>query len=123
MTGGTGSYSYMAPEIFRHLPYNAKADVYSLAMVMYEMLSGRRPFLKLDPKEAAFLAARDGLRPKWKSPPKDYSSADRAALPEVQAFVERCWSPSPASRYAPPPPNPLFRPAMLYNVQIRALAS
>eukprot|EP00892_Ulva_mutabilis_P001691 jgi/Ulvmu1/11522/UM078_0011.1 len=98
MTGGTGSYSYMAPEVFRHEPYNAKADVYSLAMVMYEMLAGRRPFVKVDPKEAARRVAREGVRPKWKSPPKEYSAEDRAALPDVQAFVERCWAGSPAAR-------------------------
>ncbi len=27
MTGETGSYRYMAPEVFRHEPYNSKVDV------------------------------------------------------------------------------------------------
>lgn len=26
-TGETGTYRYMAPEVFRHEPYNGKADV------------------------------------------------------------------------------------------------
>lgn len=98
MTGGTGSYAYMAGEILRHEPYNVTADVYSLAMVMYEMLSGRRPFAKLDPRDAARAAARDGLRPKWKAPPQTSTTADRAVLPEVQALVERCWAAAPAAR-------------------------
>ena len=57
---------YMAPEVFRHDSYNAKVDVYSLSMVMYEMLSGRRPFKRIDARDAARVAARDGLRPHWK---------------------------------------------------------
>ncbi len=28
LTGETGSYRYMAPECFRHEPYNLKVDVY-----------------------------------------------------------------------------------------------
>jgi serine/threonine protein kinase len=28
LTGETGSYRYMAPEVFRHEPYNLKVDVY-----------------------------------------------------------------------------------------------
>lgn len=27
-TGETGTYCYMAPEVYRHEPYNGKADVY-----------------------------------------------------------------------------------------------
>ena len=27
-TGETGTYRYMAPEVYRHEPYNGKADVY-----------------------------------------------------------------------------------------------
>ena len=30
MTGETGSYRYMAPEVFRHEPYSFKVDVYSV---------------------------------------------------------------------------------------------
>jgi hypothetical protein len=40
MTGETGSFVYMSPEVFLHLPYNEKADVYSFGMVMYEVFSG-----------------------------------------------------------------------------------
>jgi hypothetical protein len=28
LAGETGSYRYMAPEVFRHEPYNNKVDVY-----------------------------------------------------------------------------------------------
>ena len=35
LTGETGSYRYMAPEVYRHEPYNVKVDVYSFSMIMY----------------------------------------------------------------------------------------
>eukprot|EP00892_Ulva_mutabilis_P012550 jgi/Ulvmu1/9668/UM055_0006.1 len=99
MTGGTGSYTFMAGEIFRHEPYNAKADVYSFAMVLYEMLAGERPFARLDPIVAAMRAATDGLRPEWpQSAPAEYTEQERELLPEVQALVERCWAASPMMR-------------------------
>ena len=39
LTGRAGSCMYMAPEVFRKLPYNEKADVFSFGVVMYELLS------------------------------------------------------------------------------------
>jgi serine/threonine protein kinase len=44
MTGETGSYRYMAPEVFRHEPYNTKVDVYSYAMILYYLFEGVPPF-------------------------------------------------------------------------------
>ena len=46
----TGTYKYMAPEVYNNQPYGARADIYSLGLVLYWMLNDRRtPFLPLPP--------------------------------------------------------------------------
>lgn len=41
---GAGSPRYMAPECLMLESYNMKADVYSFAIILWEMLSGSRPY-------------------------------------------------------------------------------
>jgi serine/threonine protein kinase len=55
----------MAPEVFRHEPYNNKADVYAFAMIAYELFEGHKPFGSIHPVEAARSAAVSGARPSW----------------------------------------------------------
>ena len=46
----TGTYKYMAPEVYNNQPYGGKADIYSLGLVLYWLLNERRtPFLPLPP--------------------------------------------------------------------------
>lgn len=32
---------YMAPEVFRHEPYNLKVDVYSFAMIVFQVRAAK----------------------------------------------------------------------------------
>jgi len=63
MTGETGSYRFMAPEVYRHEPYGRPVDVYSFAMILYNMLAGHPPWPDLDGTRAVSLAASTHERP------------------------------------------------------------
>lgn len=39
-----GSPIYMAPEIIQHTKYNSKADIWSLGIIFYELLTGKTPY-------------------------------------------------------------------------------
>jgi len=43
-----GTPAYIAPERFSNQPYDGRADVYSLGIVLYQMLCGRVPFQPTD---------------------------------------------------------------------------
>ena len=44
-----GTYSYMAPEVYKGKKYDHRADIYSLGLVMYRLLNNNRePFLPAD---------------------------------------------------------------------------
>ena len=48
----TGTYKYMAPEVYNNQPYGHSADIYSLGLVLYWMLNERRmPFQPLPPEK------------------------------------------------------------------------
>ncbi|GKV22379.1 hypothetical protein SLEP1_g32260 [Rubroshorea leprosula] len=82
LTGETGSYRYMAPEVFKHRRYDKKVDVFSFAMILYEMLEGEPPFSSYEPYEAAKYVA-DGHRPIFRT---------KSCLPELRDLTEKCWA-------------------------------
>lgn len=105
LTGETGSYRYMAGEVFRHEPYNFKVDVYSFAIILYELLDGDVPYgRRTHPLDAARRAALLHARPQWGSSASERSKLRRARRPppppELAALVEACWAPDPADRPA-----------------------
>ncbi|WOH16404.1 hypothetical protein DCAR_0935957 [Daucus carota subsp. sativus] len=82
MTGETGSYRYMAPEVFKHRKYDKKVDVFSFAMILYEMLEGDAPLSHHEPYEAAKYVS-EGHRPMFRA--KGYTQ-------ELRALTEQCWA-------------------------------
>jgi len=93
LTGGTGSYRYMAPEVFRHEPYNNKVDVYSFGMIMYQLIEGVVPFCGTKPVQAAYNAAKSGVRPTWKILNLLPKSAH-----VLRTVIEHCWAEDPGRR-------------------------
>ncbi|KAG8463163.1 hypothetical protein KFE25_011160 [Diacronema lutheri] len=87
MTGETGSYVYMAPEVYKHESYNLKVDQYAYAMILYQAFQGERPFARLRPVDAA-RAASTGRRP-----------SELGRLPQpIRLVVTACWNDEPNRR-------------------------
>jgi len=63
MTAETGSYRWMAPEVIRHEHYDKPCDVYSYAVLAWEMLTYSVPFANMTPVQAAFAVAKEARRP------------------------------------------------------------
>ena len=93
MTGETGAYKYMAPEVFKNELYGLKCDVYSFAMIAYEVFEGI--MLLRDPVSWAHGASGpDETRPAWMFLP----AYDTRRTAECIELLEQCWHGNPKER-------------------------
>ncbi|KAG7345292.1 serine/threonine protein kinase [Nitzschia inconspicua] len=60
---GVGTRRYCAPEVVLGHAYNLQADVYSMAIVVHEMMSHNKPFGVIGPESHRVLVADGGQRP------------------------------------------------------------
>jgi serine/threonine protein kinase/Flp pilus assembly protein TadD len=86
-----GTISYMAPEQVRGQPADARADVFALGCVLYEMLTGRPPFAGETSADVMAAILHDS------PPPLSESGRDRPA--ELDRVVLRCLEKAPAQRW------------------------
>mmetsp|Transcript_63933 Transcript_63933/g.176567 ORF Transcript_63933/g.176567 Transcript_63933/m.176567 type:complete len:128 (+) Transcript_63933:755-1138(+) len=66
LTGRTGSLRYMAPEVAGNKPYNEKAEVYTWAIILWEMTVRERPYTGLNPTKFVEYVMDRGYRPDLK---------------------------------------------------------
>jgi serine/threonine protein kinase len=92
MTGQTGSLRYMAPEVMMSKPYNEKVDVYSFAIILWQMASGELPYDGASKADFVKFVGKRGERPElapYMSWPKDFKD-----------LLVSCWAQSSKERPA-----------------------
>ncbi|KAL2489363.1 putative serine/threonine-protein kinase HT1-like [Forsythia ovata] len=87
MTAETGTYRWMAPEVINHEAYDQKADVFSFAIVLWELVTAKVPYDTMTPLQAA-LGVRQGLRPEL----------PQNCHPKLLDLMQKCWEAVPDNR-------------------------
>ncbi len=131
-----GTPEYMAPEQALGQDVDARADLYSLGAMLYEMLTGELPF------DAASPVALLGLVVSKQVPPMLEKAPSVVVPPQLEAFTARLLAKLPEDRFVdaraaleeldaiagftPPPSSMAYRPpsrASLANVSSPTVAS
>ncbi|POG64296.1 kinase-like domain-containing protein [Rhizophagus irregularis DAOM 181602=DAOM 197198] len=83
-----GIIPYIAPEIFQGQKYTKASDVYSFGMIMWELMTGRRPFWDRSHDTDLIIEICDGLRPPIiTNAPEGYIK-----------LMKKCWNSDPTKR-------------------------
>ncbi len=98
---GAGTPAYMAPEQVRGMSVNAQTDVYSLGILLFEMLTGQRPFRGDEPqtmKHGNTSGERIRYAHLYLAPPNP-SVINQSISREVSAVIQKALQKQPGERY------------------------
>lgn len=90
MTIAAGTCHWMAPEVFIGANYDEKVDVYSYAMILFEIICREIPFEDEEPAAVGRLTVQ-GQRPDLEAVPPDCPKA-------LSNVMIDCWNKDPAAR-------------------------
>lgn len=85
-----GTRTYLAPELIRREPLTFAADMYSLGILLFEILAGRPPFVHGNPNELLMMHVRDAV--------PEPSFFNKNVTPELDKLVIRMLSKKPKER-------------------------
>ena len=86
-----GTFQYMAPEQLEGNEADARSDLFAFGAVLYEMLTGRKPFT--GGSQASLIAAI------LKEDPRPVTALAPSASPALDRLVERCLAKDPDERW------------------------
>jgi len=86
-----GTYRYMSPEQAQGHAVDPRADLYSLGIILYELLAGGPPFTSQDPATLWHEILHERPEPLLEINP--------GADPDLVALAERCLEKDPAARF------------------------
>jgi eukaryotic-like serine/threonine-protein kinase len=86
-----GTVVYMSPEQVRGEDLDARSDLFSFGLVLYEMATGRRPFAEVEVSQLIGAILH-------RTPPPP-STVNPALSPELGRIISKCLEKAPESRY------------------------
>jgi beta-lactam-binding protein with PASTA domain/predicted Ser/Thr protein kinase len=86
-----GTAQYLSPEQAQGLPVDGRSDIYSLGIVLYEMLTGRVPFDDENPLTVAYRQVRDD--------PVPPSMLEPSIPTTMESIIMKSLAKNPANRY------------------------
>lgn len=89
--GIAGSPGYMSPEQITLAPVTPQTDIYSLGVILFELMTGQHPFPDSSTTELIFKQLQEPL--------PDLSVMDADLPPELNLVIQRATSKQPEDRY------------------------
>ncbi len=92
-----GTAYYMAPEVISEKPYAYEADIWSLGCIVYELVSGVKPYANLNPVNAMYSMVQYASPLEYadeKTQDIFYDKSNRTLLD----FLNKCWRPNNSFR-------------------------
>jgi serine/threonine protein kinase len=86
-----GTFPYMSPEQLRAEPLDARSDIYSFGVTLYELCTGQRPHQESQP-----ISLADAILHKQ---PVPLTKIRQDLSPRLQNIVLKCLEKDPANRY------------------------
>lgn len=90
LAGLVGKLEYLSPEQIQKQKTTTATDIYSLGVMLYELLAGQTPFVSQNPEELSDIILND--------PPPAVTNFNPEVPAEVEDFIYQCLEKSPKDR-------------------------